>query len=700
MRLSLRFVVIGGVVAYALGVAMRLLWLGLKQDLDADQNPFLGTYDAFYYASAVQHALYATQEFNLRIPLAFDNALVSLGTLTAKLLGVPIGTVARYLPVAISPLIVCPVLLIGQLTRRPFVGIGAALLASGGFSYFSRTHPGYFDTDMFSVTLALGVAAVFMVGLARPQIIWRVAAGLLIISAPFFHPGSAAVMAMLSIALVAYLLIFDRENDSGVKLLIVAFIAMLPAPWALRLVFIGAAEAVWHKHSLSASAHLVVVLLLGSAVVVFGAYFQRLFVVLPGFTQPHAIESAVGFVGIHGSVNETANVTFGDVARRTAGSPVLFGVALVGYFALLVRHPSLLVTLPLFVLGVIVPMSKGLRFSMYSVPLAALGTSYAAGWLPTWVHQQTGILKRLWQRKVLTVLLMLVPLMTACLYVHRLPVPTVIRNSQAHGMSALARIGKPGDYVISWWDYAYSLWFYGHINTLIDGSKHNADTFVVSEILYTSSQRVAANLSVLATHRYQKEKQPLEPAIRGLLQDWQDAGNSPDSFLPRLAATSYVPPKAEHETYLYLPWQLLPYTSIVSGFRRARGLDPRSDRPANKVLVAMGVERLKKRHKIGDYTYDATKAVVIAKNGRSRKIRSQSVVRYGEEKNPIHQRVQTNQDGDLNLIFIPKRKLLLIVDQEIYDSVYVQLMIFENYDPNLFKLVVRHPTASIYQVVR
>ena len=41
---------------------------------------------------------------------------------------------------------------------------------------------------------------------------------------------------------------------------------------------------------------------------------------------------------------------------------------------------------------------------------------------------------------------------------------------------------------------------------------------------------------------------------------------------------------------------------------------------------------------------------------------------------------------------------ILIVDDKTYDSLYIQLMVLENYDPDLFEPVILTPYAKVYKL--
>ncbi len=144
-------------------------------------------------------------------------------------------------------------------------------------------------------------------------------------------------------------------------------------------------------------------------------------------------------------------------------------------------------------------------------------------------------------------------------------VPTVFNNSEVAALNRLAKIGDNRDYVITWWDYGYPIWYYADKNTLIDGGKHNHDNFIVSKILTTDSQQEAARLSRIAVETY------VENGYRIIADTlWKNDGSpekNPNRFLERLRNEESIelPPK-RREVYLYLPLRMSSIFPTVSLF--------------------------------------------------------------------------------------------------------------------------------------
>ena len=54
--------------------------------------------------------------------------------------------------------------------------------------------------------------------------------------------------------------------------------------------------------------------------------------------------------------------------------------------------------------------------------------------------------------------------------------------------------------------------------------------------------------------------------------------------------------------------------------------------------------------------------------------------------------------SNLSLIFMSSYNTFLIVDEKTYNSLYIQLMVLEEYDKNLFEKVIVNPHAKVYKL--
>ena len=76
-------------------------------------------------------------------------------------------------------LLAIPMVLLGRLYGSTLAGIGAACIAVVAFSYFNRTNAGYYDTDMFSVTVPAFILYFLLRAHRQESFFWLTAAALI-----------------------------------------------------------------------------------------------------------------------------------------------------------------------------------------------------------------------------------------------------------------------------------------------------------------------------------------------------------------------------------------------------------------------------------------------------------------------------------------------------------------------------------------
>ena len=72
---------------------------------------------------------------------------------------------------------------------------------------------------------------------------------------------------------------------------------------------------------------------------------------------------------------------------------------------------------------------------------------------------------------------------------------------------------------------------------------------------------------------------------------------------------------------------------------------------------------------------------------------------YYDKSMKLHKDVQlVNFSSDISVIYMQNYNTFLIVDEKTYNSLYIQLMVLENYDKNLFEPVILDPSAKVYKL--
>ena len=73
-------------------------------------------------------------------------------------------------------------------------------------------------------------------------------------------------------------------------------------------------------------------------------------------------------------------------------------------------------------------------------------------------------------------------------------------------------------------------------------------------------------------------------------------------------------------------------------------------------------------------------------------------VRYDEKMRNIVSIKPVNSNGPVTLIYMRSYKTFLLLDEKTYNSMYIQLMLLEQYNHKLYEKVISNPYAKIYKL--
>ena len=157
-------------VAYYLSFWVRLEWIDFAQahyeneagevvyfhpEMVKDGVALPNTHDSFYFGSILQKAHLGMHPNNNLIPSALTSGMITmLPYWILKLFpNLTIEMLLLWIPVYVAGIVCVPLVLIGRLYGSHAWGFLAACLAGITHSYYNRTLAGYYDTDMFSITI-------------------------------------------------------------------------------------------------------------------------------------------------------------------------------------------------------------------------------------------------------------------------------------------------------------------------------------------------------------------------------------------------------------------------------------------------------------------------------------------------------------------------------------------------------------------
>ena len=225
------------VSAYLLSFWVRLEWIDfaqanytdengevqyLRQDMVKNGVALPNTHDSFYFGSILHKAHLGMHQDNHLIPSVLQNGMITyLPYLLLKFFpSLDIELLLLWLPVYVAGLVCIPIVLIGRLYGSSLWGFFSACLAGITHSYYNRTLAGYYDTDMFSITIP-AFALYFLISASRKNSIHYAFLGALTLYLyNFFYSSSQAVTASMAVAYIGYrliLLLLDFLSFGGGK---------------------------------------------------------------------------------------------------------------------------------------------------------------------------------------------------------------------------------------------------------------------------------------------------------------------------------------------------------------------------------------------------------------------------------------------------------------------------------------------------
>lgn len=691
-------------IAFLFSVAIRMIWFYQFADYELfkfNGQFMINTNDGYYWAEGARDILSGVNQENDLSPI--DTAASQMTALFAFILPFSFETIILFMPVFLGSLIVIPIILIAKSINNLELGLVAALLASIGWSYYNRTMIGYYDTDMLNIVLPMFLLWSIIWALKTNEDKYLLITALDILIYRWWYPQSYSLEFSFFGLILLYVLIWDRKNIYNYKLLAIMMFAMIGLDGYIRAILVLAVFYIYKQKEFDKYAYYI--LAVSIALFFASGGFNPIWNQLKGYVFKDAVTAGEEGLGLHfysvmQTVKEAGHIPFDMFANRISGHVVTFIASVAGFIYLAYRHKIMLFGLPLIGLGFLAYVG-GLRFTIYAVPVLAFGVAFliteTARYMPT---------ARL---KFLTIItLTLAILYPNITHVQDYRVPAVFNADEVRVLDKLKDVAQREDYVAAWWDYGYPIRYYSDVKTLIDGGKHSgAVNFPVSFIL-TSPQDVAAKMARLdveyteKTFKFIEENEELIKdknltIFSNIEQMTKEYGFSDtNDFLLSLGGDIELPKKTR-DIYFYLPYRMIDIYPTVEMFSN---IDLMSGEMKKRSLFYV-TKMFKQEQNIINLgqgvLFDMKSATITINN---QKVPIKRFVQTSYDKSmKFSKNVQTaNLSANVNIIYMSSYNTFLVVDEETYNSLYVQLMVLEEYDRALFEEVIMTPQAKVYRL--
>ena len=684
-------------VAFAFSMIVRLIWVYQFSSVEAfkwNGQFMINTNDGYYWAEGARDILNWTFDEFAQSPTS--TAPAWLTAILAKILPFSFESIIFYMPAFLSSLVVVPMILIAKSLKRVEVGFVAALTGSIAWSYYNRTMVGYYDTDMLNILFPTLLLWSLILAINTKEEKYIFFTGLEIVAYRFWYPASYSLeFAFLGLILL-YTLAYERKNLYMYKLLIIMLLAMMGLPDLIRLVLVVVIFFGFRTKKLDK--YIYYLLFLAVALFFLSGGFDPIWGQLKGYVFKDSIKQASDGLGLHffsvmQTVREAGKIPFETFANRISGHTITFVLSIIGYILMSYRHRVMLMGLPMVGLGFLAYVG-GLRFTIYAVPIMAFGIAYLIFFLAEYLEN-----KRL--RVAFVSLCTVAVLYPNVLHVVGYKVPTVFTKQEVKVLNELKKIASRDDYVVAWWDYGYPIRYYSDVNTLIDGGKHSGEVNFPVSFMLTSPQDISAKLARFdveyTENRFRLKKDNPDRNRSNIESMTIHSGfNNTNDFLKSLSKDVNLPNKTR-DIYFYLPLRMLNILPTVAKFSDLDLMDGKT----NRRMFFYQTNRFKDD---GDLLNLGSGVVFNKKTGfikignQKVKVRDFYITFYDKSGKLIRQRQQLHKDGAVNIVFMRSYGKILVVDNQMLNSLYIQLFVFENFDKRYFEPVLLDPMAKVFKL--
>ena len=696
------------IIAFLFSVFIRLIWVYQFSDVEAvkfNGEFMINTNDGYYWAKGAKDILFLNEKIE-QSPISSAPSMIV--AFVSKLFNIKLETSLVYFPIFLSSLIIIPIILIFKLFNKLEVGFIAALLSSIAWSYYNRTMVGYYDTDFLNIVFPIILLWSLIWAIKTSDEKYFLFAAIDSIVYRWWYPQSYSLeFAFIVLVLLYTFYLVYKKEEIKTNILLMAFLifAMVNIDILIRVFIILIIFLSIKINKYIVEKYVYYIFFLAILLFLFTGGFDPIWAQLKGYVfrddfQVINESLSLHFYTVMKTIREAGNIPFEVFANRISGSSITFVIACIGLILFLIRVPLFFLSLPMLGLGFLA-LNSGLRFTIYAVPIMAVGVSYFIVFSSKILSKSisNNSFSRILQKFLLTFLTVAV-LYPNLKHIMGYKTPTVFYNEEVKVLNEIKNISLNNDYMIAWWDYGYPIRYYSEMKTLIDGGTHSGkDNFAVSFIL-NSSQGIAAKMARLEVEYTEKRLNKLNGvkfANSNIEQMTLDYGfNNTNDFLTNLALDIDLPNKTR-DIYLYLPNRMLNILPTIGLFSN---LDLMNGKKFKTPLFYQSTNI-----KLEKNIIDLGNNIKIFQNKGLIKLGSKSyrinrfISTVYDGKGKLNKNIQIiDANSSINIIYMKNYNKFLVLGEKLFNSLYIQLFVLENYDSKYFEPIILTPLSKVYKL--
>ena len=587
------------------------------------------------------------------VPFDSEHIPAYLLVFIAKLFSLSLDTTLFYAPVFVSSLSVIPVIMIGYAYNLVRFSFFVALIGSVGYAYYIRSFLGYYDTDVLNVFFSLLIVAFMILTVEKKRKIYLLG---VVVSLGFFYlwyHSSKLIILILILNFVLYLSVWKYKIFLQRKKLF------------LFLLILVTAFALFYQVEI------------GSLFIRGYAYIFKAKNIYLTQQNNHTLI----FYATLQTVGEAKALPWGKLGMYLSVNNFYFYLSLVALLLFSIRFRSFFLSFSLLFLALF-SLKSGIRFSEYGVYIMAFGAVYILCIVRN-ILLYFGVKYRYAQAAFMILFIVLLGVyLQKILYKNRYLHP-VFNAKSVKLLRKLDTQLEQKDYILTWWDYGWPLWYYTKANTLIDNGKHFEDNYIISKLLFANQHYTAK-------------------AAKYLLQNC----NTKRCYLSRMIFKKKSPAEIDHlinnsklqktdkTLYFLFHKRMVRIMRVIANFSNR---DPQSA----KINKKQGLHVVK----IGAM-YNGT---VISKNAKvklnlkkrelfikEKNILLQEIYIVNNNKRVIKLRTKYKRARLYAILF--NKRYIILCNRYVFNSFFIQAMVLNNYDRKIFKLFGQSDEIKILQL--
>lgn len=713
-KIRTKYLIIYMLITYLFSVSVRLF---LYYQISDNSNYFYnGNVIPLWTADAGLYGYYANQLLNgVSYPFISEYMPGYLLYAIVSITGWSIDTVLFFAPAFLASFVVIPIILIANHYRLALFGFYAALIGTVMTSYYYRTHLGYYDTDTLNAIFPLFAIYFLIRTVDAKKSMYAIYVSItLIVFNLWYHSSEAIILSIVAIYLL-YVLLYERKAVYAYQSLFVIAIALLPLTFVYKiLALITISLLLYGIHKYKDINYKYYLSILFIAIVAFffltntAKYYERVDNYI-NKTSSIELKSSKGTFKLKSdldTVAEAQSASLSQLIHRTSGRTPYFIIALLGYIALLIRYKSMLLTLPLALLTFIA-MFAGLRFTIYGVMLFSFTMVFGVyltfkSILVTWGDFSEKVSKSV---SNIFLLLVLVLAMNNIVNYNKTLSPLYFSSTEdIEALHSLKNSSKKGDFILTWWDYGWPLWYYTNLKTLIDNGKHQQDNFIASKILLSDSDTFTKNASIFFIEKYIEGKRKKFSRVMDYF-----VANYPIDYLKELEKEELYLPVLNRDIYILLHKKML---STVNTIELFSNIDLKSGKNYKSDLASLGYlnkkyDKSQKILEINNFTINLQKGEIRSKTDSMKRRELKNVYLSSGNVIPIRKiSIFKESKKEFENIYLSENGLdviinddvVLIMKSKLYNSFLIQALLFNNYNRDYFTEVSRTKNFLILKV--